>query len=188
LSSAFLATGCSRGASPSDGPVDDTGRIGFPLAGPPPNGFSRHEDVGARFTNGQLVVFNLGDDDIRILDVTAELTGEGLVLLGSRLAGLERSIGSNQYEDRFPPQDANLGATVDAVGAVLPPGRESATYGFEVLIGFEVTKTGRATVKSVDLTYEYKGVSRRQTFVSTMAICVPVTAVECPPEYGGYGD
>ena len=104
----LVAAGCSTPAAGPAGPgqpVDASGRVGFPLAGPPPNGFATSQDVGSVVTVGQLVVFNLGDKDLELVKVTPQLTGSGLKYLGALAAGPDRELASTQLEPAFPPKE-----------------------------------------------------------------------------------
>lgn len=162
------------------------GRIGFPLGGPPPNGFADGDArIGEVITGGQLVVFNLGTSDIEVVKVEPEMTGGGLQYLGAQVAGLGRRIGFVQVKRRFPVADSRqLGVLVNAVGARLGPGSAAAKRGFEVLLGFKVTKAGRSTVRGVTVTYRYQGKVHKETWTSTMAVCAGGSPSPCPQEYG----
>lgn len=180
----FSAT--SDASDPTAEQPEGTGKIGRPLAGPPPNGWSGNYDVGTRFTDGQLIVFNLGRRPLRMVSVRPELMGDGLRFLGARLAGLDRSVGSVQFIPQFPPAHPELGAIRDLKDAELPPGTDAARKGFAVLLGYEVISPGRSTVKAVEITYLDGKRRRKVSFTSTLALCTPATRAECPPEHGDY--
>jgi hypothetical protein len=189
----LLASSCADDAGVAvSGPApssDARGRVGYPLAGPPPNGFATRKDVGEVFTNGQLVVFNAGGDDIELLAVEPQLTGKGLVYLGARVAGLHRRLGSTQDEPGFPPTgEPLLGRLRRVAGLVVPAGRAADRRGVELLLGFRVTGRGRATVRGVTVVYRSAGRTHRQTWTSTMAVCAPRSPrVRCRQEYAGTG-
>lgn len=186
----LLATACADRAGVVSGATprtDARGRVGHPLAGPPPNGFATRKNVGDVFTNGQLVVFNAGTEDIELLEVTPQLTGEGLVYLGARVAGLHRRLGSTQDEPGFPPTgEPLLGRLRRVAGLVVPAGRAADRRGVELLLGFRVTRRGRSTVRGVTVVYRYAGRTHTQTWTSTMAVCAPRSrGGGCRQEYAG---
>lgn len=187
-----FASGCAQDVRPDGSAVaqPETGYIGFPLGGPPPNGYYLVRPVGATFTDGQLIVFNLGEKDLEIVDVEPELAGDGLRYLGAKITGLDRELGSVQVEDRYPPTNPELGPTQPATGVVLPAADSEADRkrGYELLMGYKVVGLGRSTVRAVEVTYEVAGQERTQSWTSTIAVCTPDVAPdgECAFEYGDY--
>lgn len=183
--SAAVSCGGSSPGEVTEGPVAEDGRIGYPLAGPPPSGFARVEQVGATFTNGQLIVHNRGTEPITLRRVVPEITGDGLRYVGGLVAGPERELAAYQIFAQYPPADQkDLGVLQPAEGAVLEAGAAQDKEGFELLLGFEVTAPGRSTVKSVRLDYEVDGDQETAVFVSTMAICTSGEDRDCPFEMG----
>jgi hypothetical protein len=178
--------GHSRPAASTAMTPDARGRLGAPLAGPPPNGFATKKDVGEVFSNGQLIVFNTGDAPVRIVKVTPQLTGTGLSYLGALVAGLGREIGSMQDERGFPPTSAPLlGKLTPAKGAVLEPGKAADKRGVELILGFKVLSPGRSTARAVRIDYQYHGQAHTGVWTSTMAVCVPRSSPgRCDQEYG----
>lgn len=185
LAMALVVSACSADSAPDRQDADSTGRIGFPLAGPPPNGFATKANVGDRFTNGQLVIFNKGDEPLTLLAVEPELSGDGLRFLGAQVAGLDRTLGFTQFEPEYPPAEPMLGDPVEVEHAVIEPGRAAARRGVELLMGFEVTAEGRSTVRSVAVTYRDSAGQHTGRWTATMAVCAPKsTEGECAQEYG----
>lgn len=183
----ILVSGCSADTTPAPDPTAPNGRIGSPLAGPPPNGSMHKHDVGTRFTDGQLIVFNVGPRPLRMVAVRPKMTGDGLRFLGARLGGLDRTVGSMQYVPQFPPAHPELGVIRNFKGATLPPGPEAAKKGFVVLLGFDVINPGRSTVKAVEITYLDGRRQRKMSFTSTFSSCTPANSPhECAPEHGDY--
>lgn len=188
VTAAAVLAGC--GGDTLTGRYDSTttrhGRVGYPLAGPPPNGFATHAAVGEVFTNGQLIIFNVGHADLTVLKVTPTLTGDGLRYLGARIAGMDRKLGSNQESPGFPPREPFFGPLGPAHGSVLHTGRPWARRGVEVLLGFKVIAPGRSTVPKVSITYrDHTGV-HTASWTSTMAVCTSPKKVRCPQEYGDF--
>lgn len=129
---------------------------------------------GVPFTDGLTVLQNHGDEPVRLLSLRQE-GASGLQLLGVQIAGLARSIGSQQQVATYPPTglppERSLGPLVDLSGYVVPPGRESADKGVELLIGLRKTTVQRATREALRLTYEVDGHRRTLRVRSALTVC-----------------
>jgi hypothetical protein len=149
-------------------------------------GWTAELPVGERFMDGYHVVKNMGDVPVKIIRVTSELTGRTLREEGARVALLDRGYVAWQYLPSWPPREPKLGTVVPAEGAVLRPGHKASTYGYELLLGYEVIGKGRSTRKSVTVEYEVGGRRYKQTYVATLAICSPKPYKPgCADEYAG---
>jgi hypothetical protein len=154
---------------------------------PPASGWATVKPVGTKFGNGWLVLQHVGSSRLRIDSVQVEQNGEGLRYLGAKLAGNDRTVGFHQETASWPPKEPALGDVRDAVGAELKPGERARTWGYELLLGFEVVKPGRSTMRSVTLQVTDLETDETRTIraTSTMAICTPPTRPEqCEGEYG----
>lgn len=175
---AALAVSCSH-----DSPTPGTGAGGTVLTGLSPHGWATRLDVGTRFTNGFPIVFNKSDQEVTLIDVKPIIRGDGLTFLGARVAGIDRQAGNVQRLPGFPPSDPVLGDTVKAERLVLRPGSDASKRGFELLLGFEVTGSGRSVMRALEITYAVDGESETTRLASTMAICAPRSGDACPQEY-----
>ena len=182
-----LHLGDAAVAYTADEQDEGSDRVGFPLGSFHPTGMTARKNVGQVFSNGSMVVFNLGPDPIRIVSVRPEIDGDGLTYLGAYVAGPERRYGFNQTDSHFPPTARSLGIVLPAEGAELAPGTREAKEGVEVFMGFEISGPGRTTVPSVDITYEVDGDRHTSSWTQTMAICTEGEEADCEPEYGDAG-
>lgn len=154
-------------------------------------GWSSGAEQGVVLTDGMLVLQNHSGRPVRLLSVAFEPGQPGLELVGAKVAGLDRAIGSYQQLPSFPPvddaPDVVLGELADLHGYVIPPGGEYTTHGVELLLGVRKTVPGRATRRAVLVTYEMGSRRAVARFGSTIALCEPARARSCPPEYGDTG-
>lgn len=91
-----------------------------------------------------------------------------------------------QVVDGWPPSLAPFGEVQEVVAAKLDAGSAASSYGYEVLLGLRVQRSGRSTMTGVRVTY-LEGVRKKTVdFKSTLAVCTDVkTAEDCPLEYAG---
>lgn len=178
VAAAASAVSCSH-----DSPTEGTGTDPAVLTGLSPHGWATRLDVGTRFTNGFPVVFNKSGHEVTLIDVRPIMRGDGLAFLGARVAGMDRKTGNVERLPGFPPSDPMLGDTVKAKGLVLPPGRDASKRGFELLLGFEVTGSGRSVMRALEISYAVDGEPKTTRLVSTMAICAPQSGDACAQEY-----
>lgn len=124
-------------------------------------GWSIGVSKGEVFTDGFHVLQNLGDRPVRLIRVEFEDGEPGLEMVGAKVAGLDRAIGSYQMLPSFPPvnqpPEVELGPLSPLEGYVIPPGGEYRTHGVELLLGVRKTVDGRATRKALLITYEVDG-------------------------------
>lgn len=184
----LLLVGCSS-AGTSDGTAT-TGapqiKIDTPLDGPLPSGFSVKRAFNSDITIGQLTVQNLGSESLTLLEVVPRRGRQRLDVLGVQVAGLDRKFAINQIYDKWPPTDPDLGRLQDVPGAVLEPGEDSRTRGYEILLGLRVASMGRSTLTAIEIKYRTAGGERREVvFDSTFAVCTDSpTNNDCPIELG----
>lgn len=170
-------------------PSYDNGPFGS--LGESASGWTTGAEPGSTFTDGSLVIQNHGSKPVRLVDVQFEDGEPGLDLLGAKVAGLERAIGSYQMLPSFPPvsrpPEVLLGPLSGLRDYVLPAGGEYMTKGVEVLLGVRKSATGRASRQAVLLTYEIDGKQAVARMVSTLAVCDAADRESCPQEYSDRG-
>lgn len=141
--------------------------------------------VGERFTDGMEVLSFRGEHEAMIDSV--QLVGaKGLRVVGVRLAGPERGIGSIQVM-AWPPRDPELetSSIMPAIGVPLKPKKSGASY--ELLLGLEVTDEGSGYLvrKGVRVDYTVDGTHYSQYLPAALGVCTLETSVdpatgECP--------
>lgn len=170
----LLAFQASRSAA------DDEGGPGAISPYPNSYGWANSFAVGKVFTDG-LNMVEVEGGPITILSVRPQIEGTTIEYLGARILGLDRPIGGYTQAEGFPPTVSDLAGSAPAEGMVLTP---AGPPGYELLIGYRVTGAGRTTIQGVDVEYQ-SGSAKRKIFIpSYVAICSPVTTIECPTEYG----
>ncbi len=158
---------------------------GSPWHGLPRTGWDHRVDQGATFTDGMTVLRLAGDAPVTVTDVRPVLHGDGITLLGARVAGFARTFGIWMFMEGFPPQDETIGPMTEAIGAELQPGPDAARRGYVLLAGYRIdASAGRVSKSALDVSFEYRGRAMRQTFLNTFAICGPAKGPECPSETG----
>lgn len=154
------------------------------VSGLSPHGWAKSLDVGTRFTNGLPIVFVNGNDPVTVVEVTPQLSGDGLRFLGASFSGMDRRIGATQFVRGYPPTGPNFGVPFPAAGAVLEPGPDAEERGYELLLGFEVVAEGRSVMTGYTVTYlDGAGEQQQAEFVSTLAVCAPKSKERCAQEY-----
>ena len=142
---------------------------------------------GAVFTDGMHILQNLGERPVRLINVRFEEGEPGLELVGAKVAGLDRAIGSYQRLPSFPPAvsqpDVVLGPLVDLEGYVIPPGGEYSTKGVELLLGIRKTVEGRASRRALLITYDVDGERAVARMVGALTVC-EAGRNACPDERG----
>lgn len=150
-------------------------------------GWSTGAERGEVFTDGLHVLQNMGDRPVRLLGVSFEDGEPGLILAGAKVAGLDRTIGSYQQLPSFPPAappDVDFGPLAELEGYVIPPGKEYATRGVELLLGVRKEVDGRATRRALLITYEVDGDRKVARMVGALAVCEETRKASCPHESG----
>jgi hypothetical protein len=147
-------------------------------------GWEMSQDVGHTFTNGWVILHNGSGRPITLVKVEPVFSGSGLELIGTKISGRHRKLSTIQYEPRFPPTNSELGQLVDTKGFVLEADKSIGSPGAAVMLGLKVTKTGRSTIRAVDVTYRQDGEVKTQRLTTTLAVCAPKLVKECPQEPG----
>jgi hypothetical protein len=128
-------------------------------------------DVGDSFTYGmnRLVMPKGTDDTAVITEVNVVGLDPGLRYLGARLGSPERRE-TWQVVDRWPPR----GPVHDVVPLATPITSESADpAGWELFLGFEVTRPGYWVSDGWEITYEVNGRAYRYVEQAQMVVCTP---------------
>jgi hypothetical protein len=151
-------------------------------------GWSIGAGKGDVFTDGMHVLQNLGDRPVRLVSVAFEDGEPGLELVGAKVAGLDRAIGSYQMLPSFPPvsspPDVDLGPLKDLAGYVIPAGGEYRTHGVELLLGVRKDVDGRASRRALLITYEVDGERAVARMVGELVVC-PAGRNSCADESAG---
>lgn len=143
------------------------------------------KDVGERFTDGLEVLSFRGEHEA-VIDSVELVGAEGLRVVGVRLAGPQRSLGSIQVM-QWPPRDPELAPSsiMPAFGVPLKPRRSGATY--ELLLGLEVTDEGSGYLvrEGIRIGYTVNGTHYVQDLPAVLAVCTTPAALdaetgECP--------
>lgn len=128
-------------------------------------------DVGDRFTYGVnvLTMPRDTDDTAVVTDVKVVGLDPGLRYLGARLGSPERTE-TWQVVHRWPPR----GPVHDVVPLSTPITSRSADgMGWELFLGFEVTKPGYWVSDGWEITYEVNGRTYRYVEPAEMVVCTP---------------
>lgn len=151
---------------------------------PPAHGWTDIKPVGTTFTNGIIIVRNVGESPIILLEARPQVRGYGLRYLGAQVSGMGRQYGASDTLPGYPPRMGGLADVKPLEGAVLEPGERHRLEGVELLLGYQVVSPGRSSVTGVDISYRVDGRVENKTIVSTMAICTqaqPGCVGEYPP-------
>lgn len=185
------STPVSQGNAPAsnlDSAAERTNVAGFPLEGPRFQGSALKPKRGSSFAHGTLIVFNRGRARLRLERVTPVDVHEGLRFLGARVSGLDRTIGFDQAS-AWPVASAVFGRVAPPENYILEPtSAPDADRGYEILLGYQVPGSGRATVKGVRIEYTDLGNDSHKsiTFDDTLAVCPGAAeTAACPVEQGG---
>jgi hypothetical protein len=148
-------------------------------------GWTASLNEGQTFTNGWLILENESDAPVTLVKVEPVFSGEGLRLVGTRVSGTRRTIGTIQYEPRFPPADTRLATLYDVDGYVVKPRQTSTEQSAAaILIGLKIVKAGRSTIQAMDVTYRQNGRLEVQRITNTLAVCAPKSDRPCADEPG----
>jgi hypothetical protein len=153
----------------------------LPVASWEPNASGYSSPAGSVVTFGLPLLFNRGDRDLVVREVSPDANASGLRYKGAYVAGLSRTIGNIQMLDHFPPVDPELGTVEPAVGALLPATPEGAERGIELLLGFGVTGEARAVMHSLTVVVsEVDGSNPRTLRIpSALAVCAQAKGLPC---------
>jgi hypothetical protein len=134
--------------------------------------------VGDRFTYGLNTVTLTGADSATITDVQVVGLDDGIRFLGARLGGPNRDIGSWQILPSWPPVHPG----VDLRPLNTPITAKSADpIGWELFLGFEITRPGTFTSEGWQVTYRSDGRTYRSTIPAFIRVCVPRRGQPKPP-------
>lgn len=101
-------------------------------------------------------------------------------VLGWKIAGPAREIGSMQVSPGFPPTAPGFGALTDALGTRIT----DTTVGHELLIGIEVVSEEYSVREGIRVTTEQAGVTYRDDLRATLVFCgADLTVDECQDRY-----
>jgi hypothetical protein len=170
------------GVPQSGGPLDQGGGHGSALS---------QYDVGDRFTYGMnvLAMPDGSTDKAIVRDVRVVGLDEGMRFLDARLGGPERKE-TWQVIDGFPPSKREF-AVVPLSTPISEDSARSGGRGWELLLGFEITKPGYWVSDGWEITYEVNGRAYRYVEETQMVVCtraVQKTKNECwfPGERGQF--
>ena len=158
---------------------------GGPIRVPPPNVYYLPYEEGDVFTDGFMTV-ELRNGARGTLRSVELIGGEGLELLGVKVAGKDRKYNSIQVTEGYPPNRRAFGALRDATGAEIPAGR----LGLELLVGLKVATDEYTVRDGLRVHYPVNGTDYVADFPASIAICPPVqlTVDECREEFEAEAD
>ena len=158
---------------------------GGPVLVPPPNVYYLPYNAGEVFTDGFQTV-ELADGARGTLRSVELIGGEGLELLGVKVAGSARKYNAIQLSKGFPPKRAAFGPLREAAGAEIPAG----TLGLELLVGLKVTSDEFTVREGLRVHYTVDGTDYVADFPSSIVICPPdqITMEECEERFVAEAD
>ena len=139
---------------------------------PDAHGWSIAEQTGSIFTDGFETV-EPTDGPIIIEKVVAAGESDDVRLVGVKVAGPDREIGSVQFSDGFPPTSSDFGA----VSFRDLPYTVNAGQSAELLLGYQVVREGRWQRSEVEIQYRFRGTLYRQRFHAELVVCGSTKAV-----------
>lgn len=161
------------GCSPVDeGPEVANSREGGPDRLPNPAVYLVEFETGTTFSDGfdRVLLSSSGGATLEGVEI---LGGNNYFdLVGIKVAGPDRRIGSIQFDEEYPPQRPGLGKLVDGDGAVLEPG----PVGSLLLVGMKVVGEGPGSRTGLRVTYSYEGTRYYQDHPSAVVNCPPGTS------------
>ena len=156
------AVGSNPGVTLRDGPLDT----------PPPHAWAIGQPIGATFTDGLETLEFEGTEPAELVDV--RLIGDpDLELVGVALAGPDRTYGSIQLMEGFPPRHKDLEPNVvinDGIGHPMTA-QTRHDIGWELLLGIRVSEPGRHVRTAIEVTYTAAGQTYVEQIPAAMAIC-----------------
>ena len=160
-----------------------------PLMLPTPHGWLLEDArVGHQFTDGLELLDVQGTAPITVTDVRSIGGGNGLELIGLRVAGDARKSLTHQYTPRFPPRGGRFGPLREVLDESLPssPGPQHGSW--QLLLGYEVTRPGIWERTALEIDYVTDGRSYTARFPSALLVCTRGHKQECnkrfePPGY-----
>lgn len=154
------------------GAVGEKIRSDGPLRAVPEHAWAIGVTPNTTFTDGfETLVFDT-DGEVELQDV--RLLGDSeLELVGVSLAAPERTIGSVQYMDTYPPRHRDLNGHIVENGLGVPfPATTPDDIGWELFLGIRATEAGRHVRTGIEVTYTYDGHTFRETLPALLAVCV----------------
>lgn len=160
--------------------VGDDIEQGGPLLVPAEHGYRTEFDEETVFTDGFERLILDGDEPATLVDVRLVGTDGTMELVGAKLAGDERRVGSIQVTPFWPPTDRRLGDLVPAEGAALPTGELGAL----LQLGIRITTSEFAYRTGVEVDYRVGDQTYRQVLPGAIANCgATQTLKECRAEF-----
>lgn len=168
----ILMLGASAGACQHGDPAREgeaEASRGDALREPPDNAYYVRYKKGQVFTDGfQRLLLAEKGTDVTVHRVEL-LDADGLELVGTLFAGLEREVGSVQVSDGFPPDIPSQGPLKPLEGVKVPEG----DVGLELLIGLRVVTEGFGSRSGIRILYSSAGENYYQDFAAAVVICPP---------------
>lgn len=154
------------------GAVGETIRSDGPLRAVPEHAWAIGVNPNTTFTDGfETLVFDT-DGEVELQDVRL-LGDSALKLVGVSLAAPERTIGSVQYMDTYPPRHPDLNGHIVKDGLGVPfAATTPKDIGWELLLGIRATEPGRHVRTGIEVTYTYDDHTFRETLPALLAVCV----------------
>ncbi|MDI6911146.1 hypothetical protein [Nocardioides sp.] len=170
---AVLATAVTfEGCAARTGTVGEAFRPDGPLRSVSEHAWAIGVDPDTTFTDGLETLNFDADGEVELQNVRL-LGDSGLELVGVSLADPERTIGSVQYMETYPPRHRDLKGHIvdDGLGTPLAA-RTPNDIGWELLLGIRATEPGRHVRTGIEVTYTHDGHTFRETLPALLAVCV----------------
>jgi hypothetical protein len=145
---------------------------GTVLTEPESHGWAIAEQTGSIFTDGFETVEPM-DGPIIIEKVVAAGGSDDVRLVGVKVVGPDRDIGSVQFSEGFPPASSDFGSV--PFGDL--PYTVKAGQSAELLLGYEVVGEGRWHRSEVEIQYRFRGTLYEQRFHAELVVCGTSKAV-----------
>jgi len=146
---------------------------GTALTEPDAHGWSIAQQTGSIFTDGFETV-EPTDGPIVIERVVAVGGSDVVRLVGVKVVGPDRELGSVQLSDGFPSTSSDFGS----VSFRDLPYTVNAGQSAELLLGYQVVHEGRWQRSEVEIQYRFRGTLYRQRFHAELVVCGSNKAVE----------
>lgn len=146
---------------------------------PPSNFSSVHFEAGDTFTDGFGGFRHRGSGNAVITDVRMD-GGEGLELLGIKIADESRDMGAIQYIDSWPPTtDPDL--PQESIKPLDTPVKPHPAGDVELLIGYRVVGEGKMVRMGYWVDYTVDGKEYSAYHPTGLAVCTDKPAGKCNP-------
>lgn len=126
--------------------------------------------MGSVFTEGLLVLRNVGDTDVVLDSIKQEIDGDVFEPVEIVMAGADRRLGAVQLAEGFPPRRDSLGELSPVSGFTIPATGWGSRLGAEVLFGYRVTAEGESTRQSVEVTFTADGETQSMTYRAKLTV------------------